>query len=400
MQAIQKKDKEETLGATQGNYQEKAASGHSRKKAKLIAALDNILDSGTDDIDEETLSQCVKLRRSLDRKTKTIANQSESVLENPSQQDWSTKNLHEGLGSLANLTPWTRGSIPPLSAPPPLPSIKEPSLETATFIHGGTVTHENPDSYERLEWLGDAYIYLLSTHLIYHTFTTHTPGRMAQFRERIVKNETLASYARSYNFHKKVILPPDRRNLPPDAKPLVKIFGDVFEAYAGAVILSDPEGGLDHAAAWLKSLWAGSLAPDILAQERRNVEAATVALSAASSPSRSSQVVQLSLPAKDRLQAAIGCKGMKLYYKDCGPEKTDRHSGLPLFTVGLYLDDSNEDGVTGKQMSFGSGLSKKDAGQKAAEMMIANKKMMKYYEERKKRFEEELKKQKEAELGD
>jgi ribonuclease-3 len=203
---------------------------------------------------------------------------------------------------------------------------------------------------------------------------------MAQLRERCVKNETLAQYACIYNFDKRVTLPRDYKNL-------TKIHGDVFEAYVGAIILSDPEHGFEQVAKWMKGLWAGTLMADIKTECNRAASRPTNSVSSKSTSSSGKPIDLDTLPSKDRLQAMIGCRGLKIYYKENGPEKKDRHSGLPLFSQACYLDDA-EEGKMGQQLGFGTALSKKEAGQKAAEMAMSNGKIMKKYGERKKRIDE------------
>ncbi len=138
---------------------------------------------------------------------------------------------------------------------PPLPPIPSSALETAAFTHA-SLSNPNTTSYERLEFLGDAYIELIATRLIYPAFPTLTPGRMSQKRELLVKNETLAEYAVAYGFDKRAKLPRDFWELGPGRGKLwTKTMGDIFEAYVAAVVLSDPVGGFETVETWLQALW-------------------------------------------------------------------------------------------------------------------------------------------------
>lgn len=165
----------------------------------------------------------------------------------------------------------------------------------------------------------------------------------------------------------------------------IKILGDIFEAYIAAVILSDPANGVARCSEWLKQLWSTTLEKDIRAQEhapkldspmwrlRGNAEPVIFAAS-------KSETV---LPSKERLKNLIGVKGITLTYKDAAPERKDKSNKLPVFTVGVYLDGWGE---KDKQLGFGSAHGKKEAASKAAEMALANTKLMNMYAEKKRLY--------------
>lgn len=148
---------------------------------------------------------------------------------------------------------------PQPNALPRLPPILSSALETAAFTHA-SLSNANTISYERLEFLGDAYIELIATRLIYPAFPTLTAGRMSQKRELLVKNETLAEYALAYGFDKRAKLPRDFWGLGPGRGKLwTKTMGDIFEAYVAAVVLDDPKGGFETVETWLQALWRDKL---------------------------------------------------------------------------------------------------------------------------------------------
>ncbi|KAL3960147.1 hypothetical protein ACCO45_005264 [Purpureocillium lilacinum] len=76
-------------------------------------------------------------------------------------------NSSESMPSLTDFVPWKSSEIS--SQLPPLPQVKDPELEKRAFTHPG-VPRNGEESYERLEWLGDAYIELAATGLIFKTF--------------------------------------------------------------------------------------------------------------------------------------------------------------------------------------------------------------------------------------
>lgn len=163
---------------------------------------------------------------------------------------------------------------------PPLPEINDSSLVESPFRHksisyGYDRSSTTSDvTYERLEFLGDAYLELFASRLIYHHFPALQAGAQSQVRELLVKNETLSEYARLYGFQDRVKVA-DMDTMLRDAKDrgnkgLKKILGDVFEAYIAAIVLSDPEHGFARAETWLTALWAPKLVEAAASQKYSN----------------------------------------------------------------------------------------------------------------------------------
>jgi ribonuclease-3 len=96
---------------------------------------------------------------------------------------------------------------------------------------------------------------------------------------------------------------------------------------------------------------------------------------------------------KEQLQAALGAKGVKIRYEDVGQVKKDPKNKLPLFTVGVYLDGWGE---KNKLLGTGQANGKKDAGFRAAEFALSNKKMMKAFAEKKKVYDAQMQLEREA----
>ncbi|KAG6017029.1 hypothetical protein E4U43_002474 [Claviceps pusilla] len=263
------------------------------------------------------------------------------------------------------VTPWVSSEI--TATLPPIPKILDAELEQTVFRHPGMSTLG--PSYERLEWLGDAFLELTASMLIFQTFHTIPAGQLSQLRELVVRNKNLAVYFREYGLDSKAQLPPDVDNFRGEGKSkdkdIIKIHADMFEAYVAAAIISDPENGLQNTVSWLKSLFGRTLKDQILKNERKEKQREA---------EPGSQMSQLS--PKDQLRLQIGAKGVLLRYEDIpGPAK-DKYSGLPLFTVGVYLDGWGE---RNKLLGWGTALGKKEAGQKAAAVALENKKLMKLY---------------------
>ncbi|KAH7157044.1 ribonuclease III domain-containing protein [Dactylonectria macrodidyma] len=306
------------------------------------------------------------------------------------KEDQGQRKRHHGEASstslpipdLSTATPWSSSDIS--SELPPLPRILDPELELAVFSHPGIGHGPN---YERLEWLGDAYIEMIATALIFQTFGFASAGRNSQVREQLVRNVTLAKYFMQYKMEKRARLPSDlgtmeemmRTRTKP--KELTKIQGDIFEAYVAAVVVSDPVNGVVAVIAWLKSLWARTIKDQIKQAEKSRKSAPSGQGFQSTAPGGTS--VNGALP-KEQLAQILIVKGILLRYEDVpSKEKKDKDLGLPLFTVAIYLDGWGE---SNKFLGSGTALQKKEAGQKAAAMALENKKLMAFYGDKKKAF--------------
>lgn len=286
--------------------------------------------------------------------------------------------------SPVSLPPWHIEDI--RSSLPPLPPIVDPALEQAALTHSGRITNRGEQSYERLEWLGDAYLYLMASAMIYQTFPDLAAGRCAQLREILVRNTTLSSYTMDYGLNKRMRFPTefDLHNRANTAlateKTKRKVLGDIFESYVAGVILGTPN-GLALVSSWMKALWSRELAEEI--QKEHGKRAKTAPSGSDATRTKDSTSLPVVTEPKVRLVQAIGAKGVQITYRDEGPPGKDKKSGLPWYTVGAYLDGWGE---TNFRLGMGSALSKKEAGAQAAQAALDNKKMMKVYEQKKKDF--------------
>lgn len=294
------------------------------------------------------------------------------------------------VSSHVSYTKWT--SADTKAVLPPLPEIKDPSIEKAAFTHSSVIGNKlsGVQSYDRLEWLGDAYLELFATCFIYQTFPALSHGASSQLREVLIRNDSLAQWTQAYGLEKRARLPPEFAGLNHSGQAMMqkkrtKIYGDLFEAYVGAIIASDPVHGTDRAAVWLKSLWAPRLKREIHAEEKRQrcLVASTASLEsdpiqgptdnyavAAPKPNRSP---------KEALAAMIVVKGVKLSYVDLpAPKKKDKNNNLPLFAVAVVLDGWGESGL---QLGMGVAKNKSEAGHAAAQRAMDNKKLITKYAE-------------------
>ncbi len=238
-------------------------------------------------------------------------------------------------------------SLAPSHSPllPDLPPIRDESLSELPFRHAGTLTTQEVTlgnaSYERLEFLGDAYLEVIASRLIYTYFPHLSAGRMSQVREALVKNETLAEYAVAYGFDKRAQVPHSHQR---PGKLGVKTLGDIFEAYVAAVVLADPQNGFKTAEAWLTDLWK----PKLLEQTKQP---------------------KPNIHAKQSLAKRIMGKNIKVSYVDEGEPETCQSDGKTYYHISAYLSGW---GWKNQLLGSGRGLNKVEAGNQAAAMALAN----------------------------
>lgn len=198
---------------------------------------------------------------------------------------------------------------------PPLPPINEPHLHEAVFTHhsvrnakaNGFHVGDLDLDYERLEFLGDAYIELIASRSLYNRFPHVDVPSLCSWRERLVENLALGKFSEAYGF-------PDRlqHNLryEKDSKAWKKVVADIFEAYVAGVVLADPENGFSTAEKWLDELWA----PQLLGFKARVVE---------------------NLKARDDLSKLLVVKSIDVKYREEKPMVAV--NGVQKYFLGVYL---------------------------------------------------------------
>ncbi|KAI9776435.1 MAG: hypothetical protein M1835_005520 [Candelina submexicana] len=233
---------------------------------------------------------------------------------------------------------------------PPLPPITNASFSRAPFTHQGSLNNEEHAvqglSYERLELLGDAYIELIATRIIYSRFPHLSTGRLSQLREMLVKNETLKEFAERYHFGEEVRIPESLRHLK-GKQTWTKILADVFEAYVAAVILSDPVKGFAQAEEWLIELWAPKLLHPEIAPEVPTKAIDTLAI-----------------------KIMGGGPSYKIDYRDIRKSASFARDGENYPRFGVYFTGW---GWKEQYLGTGSGQSKQEAKQRAAKSALENK---------------------------
>ncbi|KAF2272268.1 ribonuclease III [Westerdykella ornata] len=241
------------------------------------------------------------------------------------------------------IPPYTLHRLQQSKSLPPLPPISDPHIESLIFTHrsfadarllaprGYRGTETN---YESLEFLGDAYIEAMASRLLYSRFPDIEPSLLSSFREKLVKNETLAGFSNAYGL-------PDRLKHGAhikETKAWGKIVADVFEAYVAGIILSSPDSaeGFSAAEEFLTALWT----PQMLAFQPPVME---------------------NPRARDEINKLLAAKGIKLEYRE---ERGMRmEDGKQKFFIGLYLTGW---GFEDEWLGSGEGRNKGEACVRAA----------------------------------
>jgi dsRNA-specific ribonuclease len=233
---------------------------------------------------------------------------------------------------------------------PVLPPITDLSLLSAPFTHTSTLPHYvNPtgtNTYEPMEFLGDAYLEVIATRMIHDRFPHHNVGQKAGLRETLIRNETLAQYAKEYGFGERI----KATGLDKDhgGKAWIKILADVFEAYVAAVILSDDARGMTTATEWLTALWE----PRIKDWRENGLGVQTA-----------EQERHANNDVKSLLQRVLVSKGVKVEYIEERPMEHIKDGNKTTFWMGVYLTGW---GYNKARLGGGSGRSKQIAGAEAA----------------------------------
>lgn len=141
---------------------------------------------------------------------------------------------------------------------PPLPGILSEEIQRRVFAHRSSLIFtgnavDAPQSNERLEFLGDSYLNFCITNILYREFPTLAPGDLTALRAGIVSNSNLNIWARAYNLQNHLVMGYSMAHLQVPEK-AEKLIADVFEAYIGGVIVSNPQSGRGLVEEFLEAL--------------------------------------------------------------------------------------------------------------------------------------------------
>ncbi len=115
-------------------------------------------------------------------------------------------------------------------------SVRRHGLYLKALRHRSSVAEKNlsaTESYEQLEFMGDAVLDLVVSEIIFEKYPASTEGFMTQLRSQLVKGEKLAEIARNIGLMEYIELGDRVRNQ--GVENADSVLADVFEALVGAV---------------------------------------------------------------------------------------------------------------------------------------------------------------------
>ncbi|MEI7554084.1 ribonuclease III [Candidatus Chlorohelix sp.] len=124
---------------------------------------------------------------------------------------------------------------------------------------GGTL-----ESNERLEFLGDAILGAIVAEHLYLTFPEQSEGGLTDLRSALVRRETLAKWAASFEIGEFLLLGKGEANTGGRSRPA--ILSATFETILGAMYLDK---GINYVTAWLLPLVSAEL--QVILQENRHL---------------------------------------------------------------------------------------------------------------------------------
>lgn len=113
-----------------------------------------------------------------------------------------------------------------------------PNLLITAFQHTSFVNERNNPNLqhnERLEFLGDAVLEIITSDYLYHRYPKKPEGELSRLRAQLVREESLAYLARKFQFNQFIRL--GRGELSSGGQNRNSILADCFEAFLGAFYL-------------------------------------------------------------------------------------------------------------------------------------------------------------------
>lgn len=163
------------------------------------------------------------------------------------------------------------------------------------------------ESYEQLEFLGDAVLDLIITEIIFERFPSKNEGYMTQMRSRLVKGETLAEFAHSLNLPS--IVEVGERVKDQGIEQSTSVLADIFEALIGAIY---KDCGYEKVRDFVDNLLSQTIDFNQLDSENDNYKSSLLELTQAKKmPAPNYEIVEISGPDHDRtfqIQVKLGDK--------------------------------------------------------------------------------------------
>ncbi len=212
-------------------------------------------------------------------------------------------------------------------------SFKDISLLEQAFTHSSYVNehrHLELTDNERLEFLGDAVLELIISDYLYHHYQELPEGKLTKLRATIVREDSLAMFAKDCQFDQYVRLGKGEENS--NGRTRASLLCDLFEAFLGALFIDQ---GQVAAETFIYQVIIPKIEAGAFSHEMDH---------------------------KTALQEVLQKNGDILIEYQLVNEEGPAHSRI--FHVEVR--------ASGKTLGIGSGKSKKIAEQKAAEIALAD----------------------------
>lgn len=114
---------------------------------------------------------------------------------------------------------------------------KNPKILQQAFLHRSYLNEVKLDmaSNERLEFLGDSVLSLVTSHYLYNARTTDAEGELTNLRAHIVKTQSLAQAAKKLNLGKYLKL--SKGEELSGGRENLQLLANTYEAMLGAIFL-------------------------------------------------------------------------------------------------------------------------------------------------------------------
>ena len=203
---------------------------------------------------------------------------------------------------------------------------KNPSLLEKAFTHTSYANEHKGESYERLEFLGDAIVDFLVGEYLFNNYPEMDEGMMSRVRAALVCEKALSELATEAGIDKCMLLGNGAEHSGERNRP--SILSDMFEAHIAAMYI---DAGLDNTRSYLYSLYGEKINEAVI----------------------SGQVIDYKTKLQEKLQQNGPCT---IVYELVSADGPVHHC---LFEMQVTAN--------GKILGHGSAYSKKEAQQRAAE---------------------------------
>ena len=209
---------------------------------------------------------------------------------------------------------------------------KNKTLLRTAFTHRSYINENKGaklEQNERLEFLGDAVLELVTTDFLFREYTTHSEGDLTTYRSALVNAITLSEIAGNLNMNDFLLL--SRGESKDTGRARQFILANTFEAVVGAIYM---DGGYEPAKDFIDR----------------------VLLSFADKLISRGNLVDAKSMFQEKAQDEVGITPSYKLVRESGPDHDK------LFTIGVFLGKD--------QIALGEGQSKQDAQQDAAQKAI------------------------------